>query len=137
MNGYAIARLLPGEAEEIFAKDQVRHVALMDDGTTFIAFDGDIPVERGTILENVEVSSGPNDRPQIRRTYIDDRPEFLALYTADEAKDLRLLTDDQVSYVDPDMVLVLSFSPLEVTSNPIWSAQSEKIYDKRAALAVV
>ncbi len=131
MDGYVVARLVPGEAEEIFAKDQVRHVALMDNGTTFIAFDGDIPVERGVIFENI---SGPSDRPQVRHNYIDDRPEFLALYTAEEAKDLRLLASDQVSYVDADLVLVLSFSPLEVSSNPIWSATSEKIYDKRAEL---
>lgn len=55
MDGYLVARLLPGEAEDIFAKPQVRHVAELADGSTFVAFDGDLPFVGGMILEGASV----------------------------------------------------------------------------------
>lgn len=135
MNGYAIVRLGPDEVEEVFAKPQVRHVALMDDGTTFVAFDGDIPVQHGMILEvdtDVVEGSIPWARPQVRRTIIDDRPETIGLFTVAEARGLILSAAAQVSLVGPDLLLVLEYDSTD-TDWPfvVWSATSERIYDKR------
>lgn len=138
MNGYAIARLAPGEAEAVFELPRVRHVALMDDGTTFVAFDGDIPVQSGAILQYEEPTEAsiPWARPQVRRTIENDAPEYIALYAPDEAERLTLFDDDQVSLVAPDMVLVLSSEPLldRAHSVPAWTACSERILDKRLQL---
>lgn len=128
MNGYVIARLMPGEAEYIFTKQQVRHVALMDDGTTFIAFDGEIPVETGLILEVEDVKDSiPWARPQVRSRIENDAPEYLGLYAAEDA--LKLGVTEQMSVVAGDMVLLLSHSPL--AGRTIWTAVSERIMDKR------
>jgi hypothetical protein len=131
MDGYLIARLAPGEAEEIFAQQQVRHVAELADGNTFVAFDGELPYAGGMILE---VEQGAQDylfplMPKIRRvTPIDGRTEYLALYTVKE-----LLSANnpvlQVSAIGCDLVLVLADRPTRGT--PVWASHSERILDKR------
>lgn len=135
MNGYVIAILRPGEAEEVFAKPQVRHVAEMSDGTTFVAFDGDVPIARGMILEAEPVVDDiPWARPQVRHTIKDDRPENIALYTAEEAVRVHLMPEDQVTFLMADLVLLLSYGVLG--ANALWSATSERILDKRLSVGV-
>lgn len=135
MDGYVIARLKPGEAEDIFALPQVRHVAELADGNTFIAFDGDLPYEGGTVFE---FEAGAQALlfplvPKIRSKIDSDATEYLGLYSAAglQAAAGRLSTwpSVQLALVAPDLALVLAFSPLP--GYPIWESKSERIWDKR------
>jgi hypothetical protein len=131
MDGYVIARLAPGEAESIYALPQVRHVAELEDGNTFVAFDGDVPCAVGTILE---VEAGAQDflfplMPKIRRVApIAGATEYLGLYTTAGFVHAPLAVM-QVSAVGLDLVLALADKPLG--GSPIWSSYSESIRDKR------
>src|SRR6185369_3469006 len=80
-DGYVIARLAPGEAEDIFSLPQVRHVADLADGNTFIAFDGELPYEGGTVFEVEDIFPLI---PKIRSKISSDATEYLGLYTAAE-----------------------------------------------------
>jgi hypothetical protein len=133
MDGYVIARLRQGEAEEIFAKPQVRHVAELADGNTFIAFDGELPYEGGTVFE-FELDAGIPLVPKIRSKIVDASTEYLGLYTAARFAAAPLMPgSDQVSLVGLDLVMVLSPTPLQ--GDLVWASKSERIWDKRLEVA--
>jgi len=133
MDGYVIARLKPGEAEDIFALPQVRHVAELADGNTFIAFDGELPYEGGTAFEVEPAQNFFPLVPKIRSRIKDPSTEYLGLYTATAFQaatgELANLRSLQLALVGLDLVLVLALVPLP--GSPVWEAKSERILDKR------
>jgi hypothetical protein len=141
MDGYILARIPWSEAEDIFSLPQVRHVAELADGNTFIAFDGELPYEGGTVFE---VEQGAQDYlfpliPKIRSKIADASTEYLGLYTAPEfrtaADNLKRLPSLQVAAVGLDLVLVLALAPLR--GDMLWESRSERMLDKRLEFAAV
>jgi hypothetical protein len=138
MDGYILARIPWSEAQDIFSLPQVRHVAELADGNTFIAFDGELPYEGGTVFE---IEQGAQDLfpfvPKIRSRITDASTEYLGLYTAAEFRQLLFpiwTTEDgtwahQVAMVGCDLVLVLTLHPLP--GDPVWQSKSERMLDKR------
>jgi len=134
MDGYMLARLTKGEAEHIYGLPQVRHVADLADGNTFVAFNGELPytIPTGGLILSVE--QGAQDFlfpliPKIRSKIEDGSTEYLGLYTVAGLRNVPWPTDVQVSAVGLDLVLVLSTLPLR--GEPLWASESLRIWDKR------
>jgi len=138
MDGYVLARIPWSEAEDIFSLPQVRHVAELADGNTFIAFDGELPYEGGTVFE---VEQGAQDYlfpliPKIRSKIADASTEYLGLYDVVEFQHLYRTQTMQITVVGLDLQLVLDTRPIEGAA-PVWQSESTRMLDKRLEFATV
>ena len=133
MDGYMIARFTPGEAEHIYALPQVRHVADLADGNTFVAFNGELPytIPTGGLILSVE--QGAQEFlfpwvPKIRSKITDASTEHLALWTA---ATLPMFWPKGTQFAALGCDLVMTLGPAPIDGSPLWESYSERIMDKR------
>lgn len=140
MDGFILTQTAE-DALDTWGKPGVRHVAALDSGEGFVAFDGDIPVS-GLVMENLGGSTifgslPQQDTPdgwwwQVRRLApVDGVQETFGLFAADTFRVLRSSDVLMASMVGAGLVLAITAGPLD---GAIWKATSTEWRDVRSLL---
>lgn len=130
MDGYVITATAD-EALAAWGRPGVRHVAELDTGEGFVAFDGPIPAA-GLVME-----AGDDDGWWFRVRRVapssDHEPETFGLYGADAFRALPPFVVRQASMVGAGMVLALT---LGKQTTATWQADATRYLDVRVPLPV-
>jgi hypothetical protein len=129
MDGYVIAP----NGTEVQLGNGVRHIAHLDNGEVFVAFEGDIPCG-GRLLLNDPDQDGFWYRPRRIAPTSSDEPETFVQVTADHFRQIDPLCIRMASVLTDGTVLLVTTPDAIPAASAIWTASSEWFLDERLEL---
>jgi hypothetical protein len=119
MDGYVVAP----EGTEVELGNGVRHIAHLDNGEVFVAFEGDIPCG-GRLLLNDPDQDGFWYRPRRIAPTASDEPDTFVQVTADHFRQIDPLCIRMASVLTDGTVLLVTTPDAIPAASAIWTASA-------------
>jgi hypothetical protein len=121
-----------------FENESVRHVAVLDNGQGFVAFEGEHLPCRGNLLLNDADQEGQfakvrrtGPQVRVRRGVFSDEPETFAIVTMQHFLHLDPIVVRMASVLTNGTVLLVTLPDSIPADSAIWTASAEYFLDKR------
>jgi len=128
MDGYVVAP----EGTEVELGNGVRHIAHLDNGEVFVAFEGDIPCGGRLLLDDPD-QDGFWYRPRRIAPTASDEPETFVQVTAEHFRQIDPLCIRMASVLTDGTVLLVTTPDAIPAVSALWTASAEWFLDERLA----